>query len=513
MPHMTVETTTQHLIDQVTFLTQENASLRTSLAEVQEQLEWFKRQIFGKRSEKIVKNLDPVPTLFDLTPYETKDPVSPKTPIPAHERKNRNTSGKDSIKLPEDVPIERQVVDISDKDKVCKETGVELVRIGEEVTRKLAHKPGSYYVKEIVRPKYANPKKSEDGVCIAELPDSLLNRCQADESFLADIITKKYADHLPLYRQSEMLLREGISISRQTLCGWVLRSAEALKPLYDVMASKIIESGNLFVDETPVDMQDPGKGKVAQGYMWVMVGGKDKNPPLRIYDFYANRKHANAEKLIQGSVGAVLHSDKYGAYEALANAKKVIWSPCWVHIRRKFIEAESGDPKFRDWVLRKIRYLFMLEKVAWNRSEAERLRIRQDKEAPIIDELIQAVKGRLVDGKLLPKSKFREALCYLLGLAPHLKNYTNHPYARLDNNVAERAVRPLAIGRKNWYFVGSEDGGKAAAILLSLVQTCRGLGINPREYLEDVMRRIMSYPAKKVHELLPDQWLKSRQTQ
>jgi transposase len=510
---MTAEATTQYLINENISLKQENASLRASLVEVQEQLAWLQRQIFGKRSEKIVKSLEPVPTLFDITQYETQDPISSKTSVPAHERKKRKANGKDSITLPDDIPVDRQVIDISDEDKICKETGIELVQIGEEVTRKLAQKPGSYYVKEIVRPKYANPKKSEDGVRIAELPDSLLNRCQADESFLADIITKKYADHLPLYRQSEMLFREGISISRQTLCGWVLRTAEALQPLYDAMASKIIESGNLFVDETPVDMQDHGKGKVTQGYMWVMVGGKDKNPPLRIYDFYTNRKHANAEKLIQGSVNAVLHSDKYGAYEVLANAKKIIWCPCWVHIRRKFIEAESGDPKFRDWVLRKIRYLFMLEKVAWARSEEERLRIREEKEVPIIDELIQAVKERLADGKLLPKSKFREALCYLLGLAPHLKNYTNHPYARLDNNVAERAVRPLAVGRKNWYFVGSEDGGKAAAILLSLVQTCRGLGINPREYLEDVMQRIMSYPAKKVHELLPDQWLKSRLAQ
>ena len=152
----------------------------------------------------------------------------------------------------------------------------------------------------------------------------------------------------------------------------------------------------------------------------------------------------------------------------------------------------------------------MLERVAWNRSEEERLRIRQEKEGPIIDELIQGIKQRLIDGTILPKSKFREALAYFLGLAPHLKNYLKHPYARLDNNVAERAIRPLAIGRKNWLFVGNEEGGEASAVILSLVQTCRGLSINPRDYLEDVMRRLMGHPVNKLHELLPDQWSKVR---
>lgn len=309
-----------------------------------------------------------------------------------------------------------------------------------------------------------------------------------------------------------MLAREDIKISRQTLSQWVVRAGLALEPLYDEMMRQILNSNNVFVDETPIDMLDPGKGKVHKAFMWVLCGGIERDPPYRVYEFYTDRKHANAEKLLKDYRGFV-HSDKYGAYEALANAKKIIWCPCWTHIRRKFFETESGDPKFRDWVLRKIRYLFMFEKIAWARSEDERLRIRLEKEVPIIDELILAIKGKLVDGKPLPKSKYREALGYFCGLIPYLKNYTTLPNAHLDNNVAERALRPLAIGRKNWLFVGNEDGGKASAIVLSLVQTCRGLGINPREYLEDVMRRLMSHNAKKLNELLPDRWLAVRKTQ
>ena len=206
-----------------------------------------------------------------------------------------------------------------------------------------------------------------------------------------------------------------------------------------------------------------------------------------------------------------LHSDKYGAYQRLAERKIITWFPCYSHIRRKFFEAESGDPPFQKWILMKLRHLFMLERVAWARSPEERLRIRQEKKVPIIDQMIEEIKAKLIDGKILPKSKLKEALGYFCGLIPYLKNYTQHAFARLDNNVAERAIRPLAIGRKNWLFFGSPDGGEAGAILFSLVQTCRGLGINPKDYLEDVMRRIMGHNSQKLNELLPDEWLKSCQ--
>lgn len=158
----------------------------------------------------------------------------------------------------------------------------------------------------------------------------------------------------------------------------------------------------------------------------------------------------------------------------------------------------------------KIQALFLLEREVWSVSEQERLTIRQEQEVPIIEELVAGIKGRLLEGKDPPESKLRQALGYFCGLIPYLKNYTEHANARLDNNTAERAVRPLAIGRKNWLFVGSPNGGKAAAVLFSLVQTCRNLDINPQEYLEDVMRRIMDHIAQKLDEFLPDQWLLSQ---
>ncbi len=493
------KTSREDLQTQVVLLTNEVSFLK-------EQLEWFKRQLFGKKSEKTVHQSNA--QQLELEGFDKLATTTEKQEInvPAHKRIKSRRKGEDKITLSADMPVETTLLDLPKDKKVCPFTGTPLVKIGEEITHKLAHKPGSYYIKEIIRPKYAFPGQEEKGVLTAELPDTLLPRCRADESFLAEILTQKYVDHLPLYRITEIAARAGVGISRKLLSQWVLRCGLALKPLYDVMLKKVLESNNIFIDETPVSLQD--KGKCRTTYMWVIVGGEAPNPPYRVYDFRENRCHNHVLEMLKDYQG-VLHSDKYGAYEKLALAKKITWAPCWAHIRRKFFEAETDLP-FRAWMLRKIKYLFMLEKVAWNRSPEERLRIRQEKEVPIIDELIHAVKQKQA-GKILPKSKLREALGYFCGLIPYLKNYTKHAFARLDNNVAERAVRPLAIGRKNWLFLGSITGGEAAAVILSLVQTCRGLNINPREYLEDVMRRLMGHNAQKLHELLPDELLKTQQ--
>lgn len=486
---------------------QEVETLKQEIKVLTEQLEWFKRQIFGKKSEKIVaKNEDNILYLFDINSLE--QPVLEKEQkIAEHTRKcfKKNST---QISFPKDLPIERVELDLGKAEKTCQTTGQQLVKIGEEVTQKLAHRPGSYYIKEIVRSKYAVSNNPDSGILIADLPDTLLPRCMADESLLADILVKKFADHLPLYRQSEILSRENIHISRQLLSQWVIKSALALKPLYDAMTKQILESKNVFIDEVPIDMLKPGNGKTHEAYMWVMVGGKAADPPNRVYNFRLDRCHHNAVDLLKNYHGGVLHSDKYGAYEALACRKQFVWCPCWAHIRRKFLEGEAGDPEFVKMIIRKIKYLFMFERVAWSRSEDQRLQIREQKEVPIIDEIIALVKQRF-DGYVLPKSKFKEALGYVLGLIPYLKNYTQHPFARIDNNVAERAVRPLALGRKNWLFVGNEVGGETAAIILTLVQSCKAININPREYLEDVMRRIMSHNARKIEELLPNEWAKN----
>lgn len=377
-------------------------TLNNTITKLNEQIEWFKKQIFGKKSEKIISSND---QQLVFQGFEAVVPSKkPTRSVAAHERAQSNRDGQDKLSFPENLPVERVFLDISDEQKICPETGVALVKIGEEISHKLAHKPGPYFIKEIIRPKYAHPKNSEEGVKAAELPESILNRCQADDSFLADLLVKKFADHLPLYRISEILGRENINVSRQLLSQWVLKSALALKPLYDEMQRQILSNDFIYIDESPVKMLDPGAGQTKFIYMWVLCGGQPDNPAYRVFNFRTNRQHSNAEQILKGFSG-FLHSDKYGAYEVLAQRKQFTWCSCWVHIRRKFIEAEHGDPEFRKMVLEKIGNLFEIEKIAWEKPAEDRLKLRQEQSVPIIDELTSAIKDRLHNGNLLPKSK------------------------------------------------------------------------------------------------------------
>jgi len=486
-----------------------NAALEADIIVLKEQLAWLKKQIFGSKSERIVADLESQPLLPEL---DLGPPVFVPTAteeITYQRNKPSKKRGSDTISFPDDLPVERTVLDLPEDEKICPETGEPLVCIGSETSRKLARKPEQFYIREIVRPKYASKARPELGVKYRGLPDAVIPRCPADESLLAFVLTSKFADHLPLYRLVEIFERSKIKISRQTLSNWVLTLGSALAPIYDAMKARVLESEVVFVDETPIDLQVRGKSRMQQAYMWIYVGGGGGDPPYRFFEFCLNRNHDNPLKTLKEYKG-VLHSDKYGAYETLAKQKDITWCPCMVHVRRKFVEAEGGDPDLRRRILRKMRYLFMFERVAWKRTPEERLRIRQEKEKPILDELMTMIKDRLLAGGLLPKSKFAQALNYFQGLVPYLPNYLNNPDARLDNNVAERGIRPLTIGRKNWLFVGSEDGGKASATILSLVQTCRNLGINPQEYLEDVLRMIMQHPAKQIDKLLPDNWQAAR---
>jgi len=472
---------------------------------LQEQLDWCKKQLFGQKSERFIPGIENVLYLpgFDM-PLEL--PPEEKIIIPAHEKRKAKSTAINTISFPDDLPIEKHVIDLPEGEKIDPTTGKPLIYIGEDISRKLARKPASYFVKEFVRKKYAVEGKSEEGIKSAHLPDSIISRCAVDESVIADILVKKFCDHLPLYRQVEMMLRDKIKISKQTLSSYVLQAGRALTPLYDLLEEEIKASGNIFVDETPVDVLAPGTGKTAQGYMITMAGGESLNPALRIYKFFTSRKHEGFERLFQGYQG-VFHSDKYGAYEKVAKNPGKIWCPCYAHIRRKYVEAE-GEPLFQTEVLLYMQKLFEIEEKVKELSCEERVAIRKLEAEPIIDLLIAKNKERM-NKTLLPKSKLAGAIGYLVGLIPYLKNYISNPYARLDNNVAERALKLVVIGRKNWLFIGSEGGGEASSIIYSLAQTCRALNINPHDYFDDVLRRIQGHPYSKLRELLPHNWKKN----
>ena len=235
-------------------LQKETAEQRAEILYLKEQNAWLLRQIFGKKSERL---LDANPEQLKLDGFESANTEKAKTQtIPSHEKKTRTRTGEDTIRLPDDLHVETVVIDLSDAEKICKETGLPLKKIGEEISHKLAHRPGSFFLKRIVRPKYAHPKQEEKGITIAPMPDSLLPKCQADDSLLAEIATRKFVDHLPLYRIAENLARDGIIISRRLLSQWVVSAGLALRPLYDTMKERILQGDRLHIDESSVDLNE-----------------------------------------------------------------------------------------------------------------------------------------------------------------------------------------------------------------------------------------------------------------
>lgn len=487
-------------------LVSENKTLKEQIALLQEQIKVLQKMLFGQKSERFIESSQ-VQYLPGLAPdpAEVAEPTPVK--VPAHEKRKAKSTPINTISYPEDLPVETVVLDLKEDEKIDAASGKPLIKIGEEVTKRLAIKPGHFFVKQIIRYKYATAGEADLGIKTPELPDTILNRPACDESFVADVIVKKFCDHLPLNRQSDILTRQKIYVSRQTLSNYVNKVAEALTPLYELMKKTVFSSNNIFVDETPVDELAPGKGKTDQGYVVTVVGGLSLNPENRFYIYFPDRKHDNFYKLLAEYKG-VLHSDKYGAYEQLAIKKHLTWCPCFSHIRRKFIEAEGSDPKLRTEALDLIQKLFKIEESSASLNEQERLSLRASESEFLIDQLTNLAYTNI--GKVLPKSKMGQAFTYLLGLRPYLKNYLKSPMARMDNNVAERALRPVAVGRKNWLFVGSEAGGHNTAILLSFAQTCRALKINPYDYFEDLLRRYQSHTYKNLEELLPANWLNSR---
>jgi transposase len=483
--------------------------LEGEMGVLKEQLAWMKKQIFGAKSERFI-DLESQPLLDFGLGNPTPQPEPEKQEVRYNRKKSSKNRGSDTISFPDNLPVRRVELIVPPEDRICPETGQPLVYIGSDISRKLGRTAEQFFIIEYVRPKYASKAAPDLGIVTAALPDAVIPRCPADESLLAYILTSKFADHLPLYRQVEILQRADIKISRQTLSKWVLTLGAALSPIYDMMREQVLASEAIFSDETPILLQVRGKSRCQKAYMWIYVGGGGGDPPYRFFEFCLNRNHEHPLKTLKHYKG-YLHTDKYGAYEKLALVEGIVWCPCMAHVRRYFVEADGGaDKELLRRILRKIRHLFMLERVAWARSDEERLRIRDKIEKPVLEQLTQMVQERILAGGLIPRSSLAKALHYYQGLAPYLPNYLKHPDARLDNNVSERGIRPLTVGRKNWLFVGSEDGGRAAATVLSLVQTCRNLNINPQEYLEDVLRRIMGHPAKHLAELLPDKWLAAR---
>jgi transposase len=494
------------------------SSQAQAIARLEQTVALLQKALFGPKSERVIDTDDELQGEFDALLKETDElnPGSSAEEVP-DDNSPADASGKTRRKrrslqelMPADLPREEVYIDLAE-DKKFAADGSALEKIGEDRVEKLAYKPGHWYVKVFIYPKYANPADALSGVKRAPAPDFAVPGGSFDESFYAWIIYAKYFLHLPHYRLEDEAKSIGFDLSRQTMSASNIKIAEVLRPLVELMKQDILSRNIAFTDETPVKMLVPGSGETRDTYAWVYVGGGN-GPPYRVFEFALSREGQYPQEFFKDFSGYI-HADAFSGYNALFGREDIYECACWMHIRRKFHDSQDAPTELRLKVLRKIRNIYRYERVISNLNRETQgaviLQVRREKIEPIIDEMLRLTSKALADGEVMLESAFANAISYMHNRGAALKTFLTNPWLHPDNGESERALRPVSIGRKNWLFFGSEKGGEAAGILMSLVQTCRGMNINVLEYLEDVLRRINGHPHSKLHELLPGNWKKA----
>ena len=490
--------------ESISQLRAENKVLRNELLKLREQMAWFQRQVFGQKKETFIagESTPLIPGMELPVATVVEEPVLEKTTVKGKKKRKEYTH----FEFPENAPREEEIIDLPEEEKEG------LVCIGEDVTERLAIRKARFFVKVTRVKKYVVAGDPRLGIHTAKSWLPAIPGSRIDESLLAEILVNKYANHLPLYRLCQMFGREGLEISRQTLSKLVIKAGTLLAPLGELLEMEIMNCGRVFTDDSTIQLQITGKGKTKTARIWVHVGGGGADPPLVFYSFSEDRREKHPLNQFNDYKGS-FQSDAFAVYEKIAAYTDVVWQPCWAHARRKFFEAQTVHP-LKEQALTLIDKLFDHETEAWKlldgaRESEERIAYRNKYCRPLVDKIFRALKDAVKNSTLLPKMKLTKAVGYLLSREDYFRNFLSHSELRIDNNVAERNIRPLAIGRKNWLFVGSRDGGKAAATLLSLIQTCKNLGVNPSDYLTDVLRRINNTPSEKLPPLLPQNWQKN----
>jgi transposase len=480
---------------------------------LQHQLEQLLRQRYGPKTERI----DPAQLLLfaqeileqaELGPAPASTPEPVPAPPPSSEPKKKGHGRKP---LPASLPRRPVLHDVPPEQRVCPDCGGQRTCIGQDVREQLEYIPASLVVLEHVRPKYACPA-CEANVVIAERLPEPIEKGLPGPGLLAHVVVSKYADHLPLYRLEGIFRRSGVELSRSTMCDWMAVVAELLEPIVKRMLERILTSKVVQNDDTTVPVQDhDGKG-VKTGRLWVSIG--DHDHPYTVYTYTTDRSAAGPQEIFKNFKG-YLQADAYSAYDGLYTSGAIIEVGCLMHARRKFYEARTSDPQRSHQALAWISLLYEVERDVkecpaedYEAFVALRHRARAERSQPIFDTFHDWLKAELP--KVLPKSPIGEAIQYALNHWEALKRPLQAGFLELDNGACERAFKPVALGRKNWLFAGSDKGGQTAAILMSLCTTCKSLGIDPQAYLRDVLSRISTHPAKRIDELLPDRWQELR---
>lgn len=484
-------------------LSSERDTLQGVVEKMQGELRQLRRMLFGRKSERFIPS-DPAQLKLDFegvaelkqereyaalqaaTPTRHKEPAA-RGAKSTEERQRRIFSDhlerRDEIIEPEEIPAGGK-------------------RIGEEITELLEYKPGELYIRRLIRPKYALPHG--EGVVIGSLPSLPLPRTNAGPSLLAQLLVGKYQDHLPLHRQIGIFARAGVQLKASTVSDWVQGAAELLEPLYECLRRWVLGCDYIQVDESIIPVLDKDKpGATRKGYHWVV-----RSPELKSLFFHydkGSRAQYVVVELLKDFRGAV-QSDGYGAYDIYENKQGVLLLGCWAHIRRKFEHALADDPQRAEYALRVIGQLYALERRMKEQGlPPDEIKVIREKDAyPLIREFERWVEETA--NAVTPQSALGKAVRYAYTLYPRLSRYVTDGRYRIDNNLAENAVRPLALGRKNYLFCRNHEAAYHTAIVYSLLGTCRLWQIDPVKWLTDVFSRIQDCSVKRLEELLPHRW-------
>jgi transposase/uncharacterized coiled-coil protein SlyX len=512
-----LESNISSLESNITSLESNITSLESNITKLEYELTWLRKKLFGKMSERFI-NSDPDTRQLDIFGEQLSD----------NEREELERAAKQEQEL-----ITRTITvskprtprkDVSFENLRVEETTIEpegidfeeYVCIGTEETNRLAYKPAEFYVKRTIRKKYALKslsmeldveQKVKPAIVIAPLPDSPIHKCMADTSLLTEIIIQKYLYHLPFHRQIARFGDLGVRISSSTVGDWFSQSCELLRPLYDHLRRRVLSTDYIQVDESTLPVIDNEKKRAVKGYLWV-VRNPDNGEVFFHYD-RGSRSEKTALVLLHGFNGAI-QSDGYQVYKRFEALDGKLMLGCWAHARRKFDEALAENKKLATEALLQIQSLYAVEREAdeMGATTEQRRELRRSKAYPI---LVTFEKWLYENYKaLLPQSRTAKAISYTYSIFPKLSRYHLDGRYRIDNNLVENAIRPLAIGRKNYLFCGNSDAAIRAAMVYSLLGSCKAAGVNPTEWLEDVLSKIYSYSKERrnLEELLPHLWKK-----
>jgi transposase len=482
--------------------------------ELQHRLDLLLRRIYGPRTERF----DPdqpllIPDAFEPVAPEVSEPANTVPPEPepgAVPKKKPRPHGRRA--LPKNLRRVPRVYELTEAERRCPECGECRVQIGAERSEQLDYEPSALFVVEHVRCTSACPH-GEGQVVTAGKPAQPIQKGWPGPGLLAHVITEKFSDHIPLHRQERRLARQGVELSRSTLCDWMAGAARTLEPLYDLMRTLILSCGTVHTDDTPVKVRDSERKIKAPGRLWIYFG--DYLYPYNVFDFTMSRKRDGPSRFLKGFRGH-LQADAFSGYDGIYAGGDVVEVGCNAHARRKFIEAQTTDPARAAAALAYYRQLYAIEtaikaEIAKLPPDADeparaviRLRVRQERSVPVLEHFKTWLDAQKPD--VLPKSPLGGAIGYMQNQWEALKRYTSSGSLSIDNNVSEQHMKIIATGRKNWLFTGSENGGKTMAVLFTLVSSCPRHGHDRFVYLRDVLERLPNHPQDRLAELLPDRW-------